>query len=149
MQQQFFPPISQFVISNSKIFCAIHCIHHIEKIAHLGYNSQQILDKIIFFIHNNYFCILLSLFLQKGLKIIPLPTNTPVQKRMSAKEQVYIQLRDWIINGTLRPNEKINDQDISQYFSVSRTPVREAMQLLSDQMCIRDSTQGIIPVFRS
>ena len=67
---------------------------------------------------------------------MPLPTNTPVQKRMSAKEQVYIQLRDWIINGTLRPNEKINDQDISQYFSVSRTPVREAMQLLSDQRLI-------------
>lgn len=70
---------------------------------------------------------------------MPLPTNMPSQKRMSAKEQIYIQLRDWIIDGTLRPNEKINDQDISQYFSVSRTPVREAMQLLSDQKLVNIS----------
>lgn len=67
---------------------------------------------------------------------MPLPTTLPIKKRMSAKELVYIQLRNWIINGTLRPNEKINDQDVSQYFSVSRTPVREAMQLLSDQKLI-------------
>lgn len=51
----------------------------------------------------------------------------------SAKIRVYETLRDWIIDGTLQPGEKIIDGELSSYFSVSRTPIREAIQLLADQ----------------
>ena len=53
---------------------------------------------------------------------MPIPVKTPLEKQKTAKERIYIQLREWIINGTLQPEEKISDQEISQYFSVSRTP---------------------------
>lgn len=64
---------------------------------------------------------------------MPIPVKKPKEKPKTAKERVYSEVRKWIINGTLQPNEKISDQEISQYFSVSRTPVREAIQMLSDQ----------------
>lgn len=40
------------------------------------------------------------------------------------------------MDGTLQPGEKIYDLDIAKYFQVSRTPVREAIQLLADQELI-------------
>ena len=67
---------------------------------------------------------------------MPIPVKTPLEKQKTAKERIYTQLREWIINGTLEPGEKISDQEISQYFSVSRTPAREAIQMLSDQKLV-------------
>ena len=67
---------------------------------------------------------------------MPIPSNPKNTPRITAREQVYITLREWIINGTLEPNEKLSDLEISRYFSVSRTPVREAMQLLANQRLI-------------
>ncbi len=67
---------------------------------------------------------------------MPIPSTPLVEPRMSARDRVYQTLRDWIIDGTLQPEEKLSDQEIAKYFSVSRTPVREAMQLLADQRLI-------------
>ena len=67
---------------------------------------------------------------------MPIPEKTPFEKPKTAKERIYLQLREWIINGTLQPEEKISDQEISQYFSVSRTPAREAIQMLADQQLV-------------
>lgn len=64
---------------------------------------------------------------------MPIPTKKIKEKPKTAKERVYSEVRNWIIDGTLQPEEKISDQEISRYFSVSRTPVREAIQMLSDQ----------------
>lgn len=68
-----------------------------------------------------------------------MPVPTPTQKaepRLSAKERVYNTLRDWIIDGTLVAGEKISDVEIAAYFSVSRTPVREAIQQLAAQKLV-------------
>ena len=46
-------------------------------------------------------------------------------------------MKQWIIEGQLNPNEKIIDTEIADYFGVSRTPVREAFQLLENQKLIR------------
>ncbi|MBT9775683.1 FCD domain-containing protein [Clostridium sp. MCC353] len=67
---------------------------------------------------------------------MPIPSKSLPEKPKTAKERVYSQVREWIINGTLQPDERISDQEISYYFSVSRTPVREAMQLLADQKLV-------------
>lgn len=67
---------------------------------------------------------------------MPVPTKKPKEKPKTAKELVYAEVREWIVNGTLQPDEKISDQEISQYFSVSRTPVREAIQMLADQRLV-------------
>ncbi|MBS6644809.1 MAG: GntR family transcriptional regulator [Clostridiaceae bacterium] len=67
---------------------------------------------------------------------MPIPSKSLPEKPKTAKERVYSEVREWIINGTLQPDERISDQEISYYFSVSRTPVREAMQLLADQKLV-------------
>lgn len=67
---------------------------------------------------------------------MPIPKKEAEAVPKTARERVYIEMREWIINGTLKPEEKISDQEISQYFSVSRTPVREAIQLLADQRLV-------------
>lgn len=42
-------------------------------------------------------------------------------------ELIYRHLKDSIINGELRANEKINEKEIARAFQVSVTPVREAL----------------------
>ncbi|MCC6095178.1 MAG: GntR family transcriptional regulator [Eubacterium sp.] len=56
---------------------------------------------------------------------------------LSSKERVYRGVAKWIISGVLTPGEKIVEADIADYFSVSRTPVREAMLQLADENLIR------------
>lgn len=67
---------------------------------------------------------------------MPLPTNRNNNIRKSAKELVYDSLRDWIIDGTLVPGEKLVDSSIAAYFNVSRTPVREAILALANQKLV-------------
>lgn len=64
---------------------------------------------------------------------MPIPQKKQQEKPRTAKERVYTTVREWIIDGTFQPGEQIIDQDIAAYFSVSRTPVREAIQMLADQ----------------
>ena len=67
---------------------------------------------------------------------MPIPSANKNEPRLSAKQYVYNTLLEWITEGTLQPGEKILDTEIAEYFSVSRTPVREALQLLADQKLI-------------
>jgi DNA-binding GntR family transcriptional regulator len=67
---------------------------------------------------------------------MPLPEKKKSEPPKSAKQRIYDALLEWIIDGTLQPGEKIIDSEISDYFSVSRTPVREALQLLADQKLV-------------
>ena len=64
---------------------------------------------------------------------MPIPSTPRDVDRISAQQQIYNTLKDWIVDGTLVPGEFINDSEIAKYFSVSRTPVREAILLLSQQ----------------
>lgn len=67
---------------------------------------------------------------------MPIPQKKQEEKPRTAKERVYTTVREWIVDGTLQPGEQIIDQDIAAYFSVSRTPVREAIQMLADQKLV-------------
>ncbi len=68
---------------------------------------------------------------------MPIPDRKEDKLRASAKEVVYETIKKWIIEGTLRPGEKLLDGEMADYFSVSRTPVREAFQLLEEQKLIK------------
>lgn len=61
---------------------------------------------------------------------MPIPKKNMNQVRKSAKEIAYEQIKQWIIEGTLLPGEKINDQELAEALGVSRTPIRESLQLL-------------------
>lgn len=67
---------------------------------------------------------------------MPIPVKKTKEVPKTAKERVYTELRQWIVDGTLQPGERISDQEIAQYFSVSRTPVREALQLLAERKLV-------------
>ena len=64
---------------------------------------------------------------------MPIPSDFLTPSRLSAKERAFNQIQEWIIDGTLQPNEKLNDAELAQALGVSRTPVREALQLLNVQ----------------
>ncbi|WP_319583085.1 GntR family transcriptional regulator [uncultured Pseudodesulfovibrio sp.] len=49
------------------------------------------------------------------------------------KAVIYTCLRDWILYTTLMPGQKLNERDLAQQFGVSRTPLREVLQLLAIQ----------------
>lgn len=64
---------------------------------------------------------------------MPIPINNINPIRMTAKEIAYNQLLQWIIDGTLLPGEKLNDKELADALGVSRTPIRESLQLLEAQ----------------
>ncbi len=64
---------------------------------------------------------------------MPIPSDFLTPSRLSAKERAFNQIQEWIIDGTLQPKEKLNDGELAQALGVSRTPVREALQLLNVQ----------------
>ena len=72
-------------------------------------------------------------------------TNTTIKsiERLSLREQIYRSLKTAIIHMELKPGEKIRDQDLAEQFSVSRTPVREALRRLEDEGMVT-STPGSI-----
>lgn len=64
---------------------------------------------------------------------MPIPHNFSSPIRISAKERALSQLQRWIIDGTLQPGEKLMDAELAEALGVSRTPIREALQLLEVQ----------------
>lgn len=64
---------------------------------------------------------------------MPVPKDYLAPHRISAKERALSQLQRWIIDGTLQPGEKLNDMELAEALGLSRTPIREALQLLEVQ----------------
>ncbi len=64
---------------------------------------------------------------------MPIPTDHAKPIRITAKENAFNQLQQWIIDGTLHPGEKLNDTELAGALGVSRTPIRESLQLLEVQ----------------
>ena len=64
---------------------------------------------------------------------MPIPMNHQKPARISAKESAFLQLQQWIIDGTLQPEEKLVDTELAKALNLSRTPIREALQLLEAQ----------------
>jgi DNA-binding GntR family transcriptional regulator len=63
------------------------------------------------------------------LKYMPVPEAAQLDRRL-ARVEVFDRLRAWIEDGQLEPGEVIKDVDLASALGVSRTPVREALQML-------------------
>jgi DNA-binding GntR family transcriptional regulator len=61
---------------------------------------------------------------------MPTPTETEPIDRRSARQAVYERISSWIESGQLEPGETIKDSQLAAKLGVSRTPVREALQML-------------------
>src|SRR5579875_2787578 len=64
---------------------------------------------------------------------MPLPDDVAQIERRSAKSVVLEKLAEWIEDGTLGPGELIKDGELAGRLGVSRTPIREALQVLEQR----------------
>ena len=67
----------------------------------------------------------------------PSPRRAP--RRAARPQQVYEQLRDLIVRGSLAPGSRVVETDVAARLGVSRTPVRGALQRLQQEGYIVDS----------
>lgn len=58
---------------------------------------------------------------------MPLPSDAVPLERSLLRDDVYVRLRDAIVDGSLAPGEQLRDAELAQWLGVSRTPVREAL----------------------
>ena len=61
------------------------------------------------------------------------PTERPAVRFRTKQEYVYSWLREAILDGTLRPGERLVIDDIARRLEVSSIPVREALHLLQSE----------------
>jgi DNA-binding GntR family transcriptional regulator len=59
------------------------------------------------------------------------PVEAPPAARKTRTEELRLQLADEIVRGTLAPGAALDETALARRFSVSRTPVREAIRLLA------------------
>jgi DNA-binding GntR family transcriptional regulator len=64
---------------------------------------------------------------------MPLPDVVDVIQPQLMRDEVYLALKRWIVDGTLTPGEKVRDLELADRLGVSRMPVREALNRLADE----------------
>lgn len=75
----------------------------------------------------------------ESVEIPPLPLDYPIglDRAISTTERTFLVLRRAILTGLLAPNSWLRLDDISEQLDVSRTPVREACRLLSQDGLVK------------
>ena len=58
------------------------------------------------------------------------PKSSVLPAGASLSERVMLALEARILDGALRPGDRLGDRDIAAHYDVSRTPVRDAAQRL-------------------
>lgn len=54
-------------------------------------------------------------------------------QRTFVRHEAYLKIRDWILDGTLKPEAQLRDKELAEQLGVSRTPIREALLKLEDE----------------
>jgi DNA-binding GntR family transcriptional regulator len=54
-------------------------------------------------------------------------------QRTFVRQEAYLRLRNWILDGTLAPGVQLKDKELAAQLGVSRTPIREALLRLEDE----------------
>lgn len=70
---------------------------------------------------------------------VPLPENMAKLEKTSVSDEVHATLVGLIVDGTLKPGEKVRDKELADRLGVSRTPVREALKRLEDARLVKVS----------
>jgi DNA-binding GntR family transcriptional regulator len=61
---------------------------------------------------------------------MPVPRKAHAPKRQLLREDAFTAIRTAIVDGTLEPEERLVDAELSEWLGVSRTPIREALARL-------------------
>lgn len=54
-------------------------------------------------------------------------------QRTFVREEAYLLLRRWIVEGKLKPSQKLRDKELADELGISRTPIREALLRLESE----------------
>ncbi|MCU1411147.1 MAG: hypothetical protein JWR04_1854 [Rhodoglobus sp.] len=66
--------------------------------------------------------------------ILPLSPASPVADRpLSLTEQIHVRMHEEILNATWRPGDIVLENELAARYGVSKTPVREALRLLTQE----------------
>lgn len=66
-----------------------------------------------------------------------MPTHKVMPEKEGEVERVYRQLKGWILDGRMRPGDLLSEAELARQCETSRTPVREACNLLSQEKWIQ------------
>jgi DNA-binding GntR family transcriptional regulator len=77
---------------------------------------------------------------------MPIPDSVDKFPRRLARDQAYETLQEWIVDGILKPGEKVRDMDLAEAIGISRTPVREALLRLEEKGLVHFSPNRSITV---
>ncbi|MEM8504373.1 MAG: GntR family transcriptional regulator [Cyanobacteria bacterium P01_D01_bin.1] len=72
-----------------------------------------------------------------------LPSRPRIQRRKSLSEQVYSALRVGILKGEFAPGSRLIETQLTDWFQVSRTPLREALRQLQKEGLVTADTSGL------
>lgn len=61
---------------------------------------------------------------------MPVPSSAPTEHQL-LRDTVRQKIHDAIMDGTLEPGERLNDDELISWLGVSRTPIREALSQLA------------------
>ena len=64
--------------------------------------------------------------------------------RPTLSDEVYERLRDEIVKGLIRPNERLVEVDLAERLGVSRTPIRESLKRLSSDGLIHGGRHHLV-----
>lgn len=74
----------------------------------------------------------------------PLPRRSGTDPMSRASEQAYAKIRAHVLSGAARPSEQLTEDQLAQIAGVSRTPVREAVRRLEDELLlVRSDTKRL------
>ncbi|VAV83715.1 Transcriptional regulator, GntR family, partial [hydrothermal vent metagenome] len=57
----------------------------------------------------------------------------PIERPLTLRERIVTFVKDSIINGRLKPGERVPEHEIAESFGISRTPIREAFRQLESE----------------
>lgn len=75
-------------------------------------------------------------------------TTLPVDRRLSLPQQVYADIRRRIVALELLPNTPLSRAELSANYQISQTPLREALQRLSEEGLVATYPQSRTEVRR-
>jgi DNA-binding GntR family transcriptional regulator len=59
-------------------------------------------------------------------------------ERRQVHEQVYVSLKSAILNGELKPGEKLNQDELAAKYKISRMPIRDALRILASEKIVEN-----------
>ena len=72
--------------------------------------------------------------------------NVPIMPARSMADQIYDRTKDQILNGALKPGQRLHELDVAKAAQTSRTPVREAFRRLEQDCLVERVPRGGVRV---